>query len=394
MFHVITIRDVINVLAKPPSMGHIRRVERSFAAYLAFILILYCIYQFLLYGIQFIQWDLLFISQTITFIIGIQLLQYIPRNMNSALSRLRDRSTIQASEEMLTSFKLHLESQSELLAHKNGIFICSIIFVGDIIAFGLRMFRTSSLLKPSISPSEFQAVLQFFAPILPFIEISKPIILTLVTTVGGYVLGNYLGRMVAYGRLGTLLKEDGLSLKVQPGHLDGVAGFKPVGVFYFFQAMIAAIPAFFLAIWWILFSFLPRYEEWRETYLGLLAVMLAFEILVFLVPMWSFHQEMKRQKSDLLVKADQLSQDIAQLQMRLSEILDEQQYEASKNRLGHLIEQYWAIERMPTWPIDLQTRRRFILNNIALFIPIFSEFMGLTGVWKELAESIGKILQF
>src|SRR4051812_38355312 len=203
MFHVITPKAVISALAKPPSMGHIRRVEHSFTACLAFILVLYCIYQFLLYGMQFIQWDLLFISQTVTFIVGIQLLQYIPRNMNRTLSRLRDRSAIQASEEMLYTFKSHLEAQSEHLAHKNGIFVCSIIFIGDIIAFGLRMFRSSSLLKAPVAPPEFQAVLQFFAPILPLIEISKPIILTLVTTVGGYILGNYLGRMVAYGRVGT-----------------------------------------------------------------------------------------------------------------------------------------------------------------------------------------------
>jgi predicted ATPase len=35
--------------------------------------------------------------------------------------------------------------------------------------------------------------------------------------------------------------------------------------------------------------------------------MLLFEILVFLVPMWSFHQEMKHQKSELLREADQLN---------------------------------------------------------------------------------------
>lgn len=49
-------------------------------------------------------------------------------------------------------------------------------------------------------------------------------------------------------------------------------------------------------------------------------------------------------------------------------------------------QRYWAIEQLPTWPVDARTRRRFGLNNIALLLPLVSEVLGQTALWQQLAE--------
>jgi hypothetical protein len=66
--------------------------------------------------------------------------------------------------------------------------------------------------------------------------------LVVLESVGAYVAGYHLGRMAGFGRLGPFLRARDCMPKVRPGHLDGMGGLKPVGDFYFFQAMVVAIP--------------------------------------------------------------------------------------------------------------------------------------------------------
>lgn len=86
-----------------------------------------------------------------------------------------------------------------------------------------------------------------------------------VEAAAGYVAGLHLGRMASYGALGRFLKQKGCSIRVWPGHVDGAAGLRPIGDFYFFQAMVAGIPAMFLAAWWFLIPLKgDRYARWRD----------------------------------------------------------------------------------------------------------------------------------
>jgi len=50
-----------------------------------------------------------------------------------------------------------------------------------------------------------------------------------------------------------------------------------------------------------------------------LALAIAFEMLAFFWPLWSFHREMAKQKHVLLPEADRLSSEIADFQHRLEE---------------------------------------------------------------------------
>jgi hypothetical protein len=199
----------------------------------------------------------------------------------------------------------------------------------------------------------------------------------------GWVAGEKLGRMVAYGFFWRPLNRDGARLHLVPGHLDGAGGLKPLGDFFFYQSVTASIPAIFLAAWW---WFIPRGSDWRQTYLGLLVVAIAFEVLVFVLPMLSIHATMRGQKAELLSHADQLSHTISSLQARLGKAGSADERRGLKDEIADLTEEYWRVQRTPTWPIDPTVRRRFSLNNLALFLPFLGYAVGGTDVWQQLSD--------
>jgi hypothetical protein len=256
--------------------------------------------------------------------------------------------------------KHSLESRAERWAHRGGLIVGAAILVAFGIAFGQAIVRHLQL--------------------------------AVIEALGGYIAGRYLGQMVCYGSLGPLLKQLHLPLTVQPGHPDEAAGLKPVGDLYFFQAMVVAIPALYLAVWWFLIPTFEQYTYWRAPYLGLLAVALTVELLAFLVPLSFFHQEMQAQKAKLLDEADKLGRAVSTVQAALTEAKTEQERNELKDRLSSMTERYWAIERMPTWPVDTKVRRRFTLNNLALFLPLLSQSIHVSGGWQKALEELQKIL--
>jgi hypothetical protein len=194
--------------------------------------------------------------------------------------------------------------------------------------------------------------------------------------------------------LGFLIGEANIRLRVIPGHPDAVAGLKPVGNFYFRQAMVVGIPAIFLAVWLVLIPlpYFQSYAGWQKSYRGLLVLAIIFEALSFMVPLWWFHGEMSKQKRILLKEADELSAEIAQIQRNLVEAQSIDEMKAFKEKLEEKTARYLVIEQLPVWPIDLKTKRLFSISNIALVVPLVSEYAGLSKPWAEFVKgSLEKI---
>jgi len=76
-------------------------------------------------------------------------------------------------------------------------------------------------------------------------------------------------------------------------HVVGAAGLRPLGDFFFRQAMLAGLPAAYVAFWIVLQ--LPV-----EFSLILLPIFVLIEVAAFVWPMWSFHRVMVRQKRSLV----------------------------------------------------------------------------------------------
>lgn len=311
-------------------------------------------------GLVWIRWDLMLISGVLAFMLALALVQTIPLRLSQTLDRLAKRSVFEISEEGLDLLRKKMEERVQLFSKIGAVAVGLIILGAFLFAFGG----------------------------IPGYQIGLIVLEVFLGAVAGY----YIGQMIAFGTLGQLSVREQVSISPKPGHIDRAAGLKPIGDFYFFQAMVVAIPCLYIAIWWFVIPLLPHYQHWRSPYLGLLAVGLLFEILSFLLPMWVFHQIMQRQKIRSLAEADELSKKITELENRILRSADARETNDLQKQLDFQREKYWEIEHMPTWPVDATTRRRFTLNNLFLFLPFLSDLVRLSAPWKLFLEGLEKFL--
>jgi len=314
------------------------------------ILLLLLLYQYYLFAFNFSRWDLLLLTGVLTFILGLQLVSDLQTRFERTVSRLYVRKVFNIGEKEKDELLERLEKNAQNWARAGGMIAALTILGAFLVALGQQQ------------------------PLLSIAEI-----------LGGYLAGTHLGRMASYGQLGWQLEKESVEIKVQPLHVDGVAGLKPIGDFFFHQAMIAAIPAIFLAVWWFLFPVWPRdYSSWEPVYLALLSIAIFIEILAFLVPIWSFHQIMHNKKNEWLGTADRLSNEI-RVRQHLSEsgpVLETK--DIQQKNIEELEKLYWAIENIATWPVDIKTKKRFKFNNILLFIPLLGDIAKRSLNWKHI----------
>ena len=89
-------------------------------------------------------------------------------------------------------------------------------------------------------------------------------------------------------------------------------------------------------------------------------------MLAFALPLWSFHLELEAQRRNLLLLGDKLSQRIAALQTQLVMNPSSEHARELKEQQVALTEYYWAIQRMPTWPISTGVWWRLLLSTLGL----------------------------
>jgi hypothetical protein len=182
-----------------------------------------------------------------------------------------------------------------------------------------------------------------------------------------------------------------ITLRLLAGHVDRVGGWKPLGDFFFFQAMVVAIPAAFLAVWLVLIPlpvFQARYGQWQDPYVGLLTIAIVLEILAFVIPLWVFHQRMVAEKRALQHDADALWPKIAAIQSTLANPEPDGDVGALKETRDQLLERHQAIEDLPVWPLGKRTKRLFGINNLVLFLPMISQYAGLSEGWAAFLKGL------
>jgi hypothetical protein len=306
------------------------------------------------------QADWMLISGWFMLLVGLWLAGEMPEELEQGLDRLAHRHVLTVTPEQLCRFKGELEgSVIKRWAPLGGLLVA----LGIALAFAYVCYIRG--------PSGY-------------------LLFAATETLGGYIAGCYLGRLACYGTLGARLFQEGFPLRVIAGHLDGAGGLRPVGDFYFRQAMIVALPALFLAVWLLLLP-LPSfqgYRDWRTPYASLLALAIACEMLAFFWPLWSFHREMAKQKHVLLREADRLSSEIADIQQRLEEGPSGDDAKGLRDALADKTARYWAIEQLPVWPISPRVKRLFSINSAALFIPLIAEVTGLSKPWADLVNGL------
>jgi hypothetical protein len=184
----------------------------------------------------------------------------------------------------------------------------------------------------------------------------------------GYFVGSAVGRLTSHRVVGTPFQRGRLVPDSRPGHIDGAAGLRPIGWFYFSQALLAAIPTLFIATWIALMFSVQHFENryvrenyanWRTIYLLLIPISLSLQVFVFLRPMWKTHLEMRKTRESLLGQAELKAEEIRRIRAQLEEDLATQRRSDLRERLNDLERGYYAIENMPTWPVNPALWHRF-----------------------------------
>lgn len=301
------------------------------------------------------RWDWLFVSGYLTLLACLRVALRLPDRVHRALGRLADRQVLGGD---LPGFERHVHRSGRRSALVGGCATPAVVMVAWVVA------------KRGGLP-----------PYLPTM---------LGEAVASVPVGLFAGRAVSYGLLGTRLRRQRLALALDPEHLDGAGGLRPVGDLYFFQATLLAVPAAFLGVWWFVIPLVGAYADWRNVYAGLLVPVLGCEVLAFLLPMRSFHVLMVRAKERLLLDADAISHEVTGLRQQLRRTADAAERERLEAHIASLTRRYQAIDRMRTWPVDVRIRRRFAAGNVVLFLPVIGQMLGAPDPWQRFLEAVQK----
>jgi len=323
-------------------------------------LVLLIVNELYLFGVHLAHWDWLYISGWVTFLLAFKATFLLPDKVDEVLTRLSASQVLSGGKNGLDGFKRAIHISARRAAWIWGLIVAAVLAVGWIVAV-----RTAFA-------SHFLAVI---------LEVA-----------GAFLAGSFIGRAVSYSRLGQRLQRQKFTITLNPEHLDGVAGLRPVGRLYFFQSALVAVPGAFLAVWWFLIPLLGgRYSNWRGVYAVLLVFVVACEFFAFLAPMWSFHSIMSKGKEKLLADADRISDQAARIQKELLDSENETDVAQLEDRLGRLTKRYQAIVQMPTWPVDTSLRRRFAVNNLLLLVPVVAQVLGAPGSLQNLLDNVQKV---
>jgi hypothetical protein len=301
--------------------------------------------------------DWLYVSTIALFALGLLLAVRLPAQMERTIIHLAARGSLRLSAEETPAFLLAFEKRSARWALIGSLMGAMAILGAYVITGSVGIASSPALIVMNTTALIVETCVGFFI---------------------GYHAGYYAGYAASNGSLGRFLKQRGVALHAQPGHLDGVAGFRPVGVFYFSQAALLGLAALFLVVWWVLIGLSPDLARhngaWRAPYLVFFFLVILAELLAFALPLWSFHLELQAQRRDLLLLADRLSQRSAALQTQLVMNPSNERAQELKAQQVALTDYYWAIQRMPTWPIAPGTWWRFLISTLGLLAPLAAQF--------------------
>jgi hypothetical protein len=314
--------------------------------------------------------DWLYLSGVLAWTIGIALSEGADELFNRTLRSLVASGVARVTGAELRAIRCELRGKKSLYRRKGGVWLATVMALAWI-AFGAAWLVSSGGV----------ADLRY----LPLLLVANPGIV-LFEVLAAAAAGQYIGEMVAYAAAWRALQP---GLRLVPGHPDGTGGLKMIGRFYFRQAVIAGMPAAYLATWWYLIPAFPQYAHWRNVYLGLLAVAIAIEVLAFFLPMRAVHQALAAERQRRGLEADRLTRRIAALQEGLVSTADHEARDKLSKELAILLEWVRTLRLLPSWPVDPPLRRWFTLSNAALFVPFLSYVLGNPRLWSQVASILG-----
>jgi hypothetical protein len=314
------------------------------------------------YGGDWTRWDMLLISGVAALVIALIMVGQVRPLLLDCLDRLQERGAIGLDDDGLKALIGEIDRSADAWGR----------VLAPVVAGLIALVFAIALAKDFAFPR---------------------LLLGIVESGLGYIAGGYIGQMVRYGWLGSILKSRDVKVTIIPWHGDQVGGLSPVGRLFFRQAMVIAVPALFLAFWSVAIPAWPRdYSRWTEGYLLLLAVVILLELAAFFLPLWSFHRIMLAQKAELQRRIDNFYKEHRQEHEVLRDA-DQAEVRRANEQRELLAEEYRAVEDLPTWPIDMRVRLRFGINNVLLIVPLLSELGHKNFGWPSIPSSLFKLAE-
>lgn len=315
-------------------------------------LIAYCVHQAVISQLGLAACDWHKISALALVLIGIRVARGIDDRLGHTLRRLCVTGAITSSEDKLRQLHERLALLRRRWAPVSGI----------VIGFAIALVFARGWEWKVIEDPWRLALLAIEAPIF-------------------YAAGYYIGWMVVQGGLARMLRTLGIGYSVQSGHPDGGAGLKPLGDFFFHQALVAGMPAAYVALWIALHN--PLEFSWT-----MLVGFMVVEMVAFLWPMWMFHRVMLHQKRSLTTEADKIARRISSARAELRSLADPARVRELNVRLTLDQSLYEELQGLPTWPVSNEIRRRFALQNFILVaIPVLSLVIGSRTTLLEVLKA-------
>ena len=279
----------------------------------------------------------------------------IPWRSGRVVAQLADRRVLQISGEKLDNLQRDLRARAARAA-RWGSAVGGIAILGPTVLVVTTSFYTVHGLDLAL-------------------DIGATAVVAPATLLCGLLGGYYAGYAISVGRWAAQLRAHGVTLRVRPGHPDGAAGWGPLGDLYFFQALMLTIPALYYGVWSYFFAANivdtnPSDRDFQIPYFVFLLIILVIEILAFLAPAWTFHDDMRRQKLALASETDALSDRILTVQARAVETDDPEEASTLSQQMATMTSLYTARVEMSTWPFKTKVTVRFVLANLGLLLPL------------------------
>jgi hypothetical protein len=341
--------------------------EKNCIRFLILMVVLSIAKEFINKKLNFSEWSFLGIIAFITCIIVIKLMNQIPNEFRKTVERLFKSGILKLdSTNNFGDFDRLLKKKETIWSRWSGITFAIIIlavfpfFGGD----AGRMIMDTSSYK--------------WGMIFDICNNIWRIMIIICTGASSFLLGAYGGKILLY--IFTFkFKDIGVDFEIHPGHLDGVAGLRPLGEFYFKKVF----PLFFFLIVyfgiWLLIMHIPfielKYQQWENGFLVLFILSILEEMLFIFVPLYLIHKIMDIKKHELKNNLDTLTYNIFEIKGKLSEELPEQKRKELNEQLQFKIDQYHEIENMPTWPFNLKIIRKFTFANALAVLPVIPQII-------------------
>jgi hypothetical protein len=185
-------------------------------------------------------------------------------------------------------------------------------------------------------------------------------------------------------------------LKIRPFHPDGCAGLAAIGQLFLSFSFILIVGGLFLSGWlvyghWINPSFDHGLDHLTPWFAFSLIGVVGFSFAAFFLPLLAVHRLMKDEASRYETRVLALAGRIADLEESLlssGSWSNHEELDARLAQLESLRSTYLHQRKIPTWPVDFETRGKFLTAQIGLWVGIPTSVLNLWDKIKPITDHL------